>query len=274
MKAAIVSGSVTKIFKDVLLPNVYTAAAHNVPITVIGLFDDKRAIGALSGFIEAENSFTIASLYVQPPYRRKGGGRMLIQSLIKLLNNQRIPVAFLSFVEGEWEWDSFLPFMNSMGFEETGEFERLYTARLSDLYDKFDQPSNDVHIAKLSGITKEALDSFFEHTSHLSISMKGSDLLKFKMNQNLSFSAITDSEVLGYLLCGQIEEKNDSAFILFSYEADPNVLKTIFEKFIAVCRKNSPNGNVSIYIPMPDDRMDSIFSAIDCVKNIQHNYIL
>jgi GNAT superfamily N-acetyltransferase len=274
MRTAIVSGSVTRIFKDVMLPTVFTAASHNVPITVIGLFEEKRAIGALAGFIEEGNSFTIASLYVEPESRRKGGGKMLMESLIKILDKQDVPIAFLSFVEGDWEWESFFPFMESFGFTESKEFERLYTARLSDLYDHFEEPDENIRITKLTGISGEALKAFYDRTSHLSISMKSSDLASFKMNQNLSFSAITDKEILGYMLFGQIDSKKDSAFIIFSHKAERDVLKEIFEKFVSVCKQSFPDGDISLFIPMPDMRFDDMFTSLDTVKNIQHNFVI
>ncbi|MBE5823806.1 MAG: GNAT family N-acetyltransferase [Butyrivibrio sp.] len=274
MKTAIVSGQTTRIFKDVLLPTVYTAASHGIPITVIGLFEDRRAVGALAGFIEEGNSFTIASLYVEPKYRRKGGGKLLVESLIRILERQSVPLAFLSFVEGDWDWESFIPFMEALGFTESHEFERLFSTKLSDLYKLFDDPTEDIHIAKLTGLSQKALNSFFDHTSHLSIAMKGSDLASFKMNQNLSFSAITDKEIMGYLLCGQVEGKKDALFIIFSYKAENDILEDILKKFIAICRENYPAGDISVYIPTPDMRLDKVIEHLPTVRNIQHNYVI
>lgn len=274
MKTAIVSGQTTRIFKDVLMPTVYTVASHGIPITVIGLFHEKKVIGALAGFVEEGNSFTIASLFVIPKFRRMGGGTVLVNSLIKVLEKEQIPLAFLSFLEGDWEWQTFDPFMKSLGFSESHEFERLFTAKLTDLYDYFNEPSDEVHIAGLTGLSGKDLDSFFDHTAHLSIAMKGSDLASFKLNQNLSFSAITQKEIMGYLLCGQVANNKDALFIIFSYKADRKILENIFKKFISICKENYKLGDVSVYIPAPDMRLDDLIGDLAKVRNIQHNYVL
>ena len=104
--------------------------------------------------------------------------------------------------------------------------------------------------------------------------MKGSDLASFKMNQNLSFSAITEKEIMGYLLCGQVSGNKDALFIIFSYKADRKILENIFKKFISICKENYKQGDVSVYIPAPDMRLDDLIGDIPEVRNIQHNYVL
>ena len=116
------------VFRSLLLPEVAEALAAGEPVTAFGLTQDRLAVGALAGYLE-NRRFQIASLYVAPDYRRCGGGRMLLEALLKVLEGYASGVEINLTVTHE-EHETLLAFLEVLGFareEEGGEGRYLTT---------------------------------------------------------------------------------------------------------------------------------------------------
>ena len=116
------------VFRSLLLPEAAEALAAGEPVTAFGLTQDRLAVGALAGYLE-KGRFQIASLYVAPDYRRCGGGRMLLEALLKALEGYASGVEINLTVTHE-EHETLPAFLEVLGFaqeEEGGEGRYLTT---------------------------------------------------------------------------------------------------------------------------------------------------
>ena len=75
-------------FQYLIAPEVYADMEAGLPVTAIGLADDKTPVGAVAGVMENEHVFSVRSLYVAPDHRRQGGATMLISALERLLDTR------------------------------------------------------------------------------------------------------------------------------------------------------------------------------------------
>lgn len=102
------------VFRSLLLPETADALAAGEPLTALVLTEGELAVGAAAGFLE-NGRFLITSLYVAPAYRRKGGGRQLVETLSRLCAPYAGAME-LRFTATREEHDTLPPFLAAMGF--------------------------------------------------------------------------------------------------------------------------------------------------------------
>ncbi|MCC8140623.1 MAG: GNAT family N-acetyltransferase [Lachnospiraceae bacterium] len=120
------------VFESLLLPEAAQALKAKEPVTALGLTEGDVAVGALAGDLEG-GFFQIRSLYVAPDYRRRGGGRLLVGTLEKLLGEPRAGMA-IHFTATREEHETLFPFLQALGFrDETDEKENIYVTTLGEL---------------------------------------------------------------------------------------------------------------------------------------------
>lgn len=115
------------VFRSLLLPDTAYAIERGDPVTALGLTEGDIAVGALAGYLE-HNRFQISSLYVAPDYRRRGGGRMLIETLIPFL--LKLPGQFdleIHYLATAPDHKTLAPFLAALGFAlEEDKTQNLY----------------------------------------------------------------------------------------------------------------------------------------------------
>lgn len=118
------------VFRSLLLKQTADALANGEPLTAIGLTEGDLAVGAAAGYLE-KGRFLVHSLYVAPEYRRRGGGRLLIETLKDLCKPYAGGME-LRFTSTKEEHETLPPFLTAMGFEreaDRGENIFLITLR-------------------------------------------------------------------------------------------------------------------------------------------------
>lgn len=120
------------VFRSLLLPETADALAAGEPVTALALTEDALALGAAAGYLEG-GRFQLSSLYVAPNHRRRGGGRLLVETLSRLL--EKTPVSMeINFIVTREEHETLPAFLEALGFqEETGDGEDIYRLLLSEV---------------------------------------------------------------------------------------------------------------------------------------------
>ena len=110
------------VFRTLLLPRMAQALEEDEPVLALGMSEDDVAVGALAGYLE-DGWFRIASLYVAPKYRRRGGGHRMMATLVWLLKGQADGMT-IQFAATREEHLSLFRFLEAVGFcleEDLGE---------------------------------------------------------------------------------------------------------------------------------------------------------
>ena len=120
------------VFASLLLPETARALAAGEPVTALGLTEKRLAVGAAAGYLSGR-LFQIASLYVAPDYRRQGGGRLLVESLLRLTRGQADGLE-IRFTATKEEQQALPPFLERMGFvRQDDRGETIFQIRLEQI---------------------------------------------------------------------------------------------------------------------------------------------
>lgn len=131
MEIGYINSEQMQYFSNLLLPQTVEAMENGEPMVALGIVKDSIACGALAGYL-TEGKFYIHSLYVAPGYRRQGGGRMLIEQIIKLLEDEVLVNGVeIHYTVTEEEHKTITPFLQAMMFEKIeDEGQNIYTFTL------------------------------------------------------------------------------------------------------------------------------------------------
>ena len=119
-------------FGGLLLPEVRAGLERGEPITALGLTDEDRACGAAAAWLRGEGVLEISSFYVAPGYRRRGGGRLLMDTLYRLGQGHCQTMA-IQYTCTQPEHETLAPFLAAMGFVAERGSSDLYQIGLEDL---------------------------------------------------------------------------------------------------------------------------------------------
>ena len=116
MELGYINSEQMQYFKNLLLPQTVEAIENGESITALGIVKDSIACGAIAGFI-TEGKFYIDSLYVAPGYRRQGAGRMLLEAVMNLLEEEdMVNGVEIRYTVTEEEHKTIAPFLEAMEF--------------------------------------------------------------------------------------------------------------------------------------------------------------
>lgn len=165
MEIGILPSKEPGVFRSLLLPETADALAAGEPVTALALTENDLALGAAAGYLEG-GRFQISSLYVSPDHRRRGGGRLLVETLVQLA----APYAGgmeLHYTSTREEHETLPPFLAAMGFrEESDGGENIFLTALGTVADtpffsgagkSFGTPLSELTPGLLSLVEKAAL---------------------------------------------------------------------------------------------------------------------
>ncbi|SCY59152.1 Acetyltransferase (GNAT) family protein [Lachnospiraceae bacterium XBB2008] len=275
MEARIISPDVRDRFKKLITDGVNAALANGIPVIAIGLTEDDLPVGALAGLLEEGDIFSVMSLYVDPKYRRRGGGTLLIESLGKLLDDQNLPPAVLSYIEGEGDMDTIAPFMDALGIAEDMGGEKLYYGRLSTYLDYGFGDSYDagIEVKKVSQLQSVEINAFKQLIHKNSTGVKGGAFTSLKPDKDLSYVISDCGVVEGFMIAGHTKKHPEDLTIRFSEGLSEDRLRAFLEELIGDLASKDDK-DFGIRIPVPDDRYAGFFEEIEGVRDIQHDYLL
>ncbi len=118
-------------FRSLLLPDTVIALEHGEPLATLGIMDGSTACGAAAAWIHDE-TLEIRSLYVAPKYRRRGSGKLLLESLCCFARPSCSTIE-LSYTHTLPDHDTLPPFLSALGFVQTQSASVLYGVPLKEL---------------------------------------------------------------------------------------------------------------------------------------------
>lgn len=203
MKVCLIGENEKAFFHSLLLPKVVAEIETESPVLALGLVDeDGVACGAAAGWV-AEDIFEIHSLYVAPAFRRKGGGRLLMEILCNLAKGfcEEITVSFV--VTDEKEHETLLPFLQGTGFHSGNVIDRLYGITLGEL------GKSPFFAGAKSGQTAHAVP--FDETPHGSLMR----IYKAAMvnDENYLLQGLTDPSVDGEVSMAMLDGSEIRSFV-------------------------------------------------------------
>lgn len=119
-------------FGSLLLPDVRAGLERGEPITALGLTDADRACGAAAAWLREEGVMEICSLYVAPDYRRRGGGRLLLDTLYRL-GQGRCQALAIRYTCTQPDHETLSPFLSAVGFVPERGSSDLYQIGVGEL---------------------------------------------------------------------------------------------------------------------------------------------
>lgn len=274
MQVKMITADARESFRTLLLPKVYAAIESGIPVVAIGLVDRKKPVGALAGVLEEGHVFNIMSFYVAPKYRLMGGGSLLIEALKYLLDQEELPVAVLSYVEGDGESDLIGLLMEAQEIIEDTGAEKIYcgTVKAYTDYGFGTDVPEDKDIKKLSELSSVECMSLKTLMQDALAQSKGGVMGKFKPDKGLTYVLTDELGVRGFLTAGHANNREDE-HVVFISDVPSDSLSHMIDYLI---RDLGPDvsKDEKVIIPVLDDRYKSFFDNIDGVRNIQHVYLL
>lgn len=119
-------------FGSLLLPDVRAWLERGDPITALGLTDADQACGAAAAWLREEGAMEICSLYVAPDYRRRGGGRLLLDTLYRL-GQGRCQAMVIHYTCTQPDHKTLSPFLTALGFVPERGNSDLYQIGMDEL---------------------------------------------------------------------------------------------------------------------------------------------
>ena len=119
------------VFRSLLLPEMAEAVDGGQPVTVLGLMEGDIACGAAAALLRG-GTLDVRSLYVAPDYRRRGGGRLLMDALLEIAVGQG-ETANVSYTSTRPDHETLPPFLTALGFVQQDAPENLYCLTVDEL---------------------------------------------------------------------------------------------------------------------------------------------
>ena len=182
-----------------MLPeDVCMALRKELPVTAFAVTEGDTVIGALAGAANGD-FFDIASLYVAPPYRRRGAGTALMKRLFTLLDEEEL-MARVELGAFSGDEPSLTPFLISLGFEkETVEYPPYFSAPLEQFRtDTEAAEAGNGRILSFSEVPAELLEELCEDADGKEDQSGTWNLLSDTVDPENSFCLIRDDAIAAF----------------------------------------------------------------------------
>jgi GNAT superfamily N-acetyltransferase len=203
MELGYISANNLSAYRSLLLPRAARAIGRGEALTAVGVAEGSLACGALAGFLE-DGCFRIVSLYTAPDYRRKGGGRLMLDALADILNGLPGAGAMRAdYAATEPEHEILAPFLERMGFAPTDRrgrgvyFFTLGQAAASPLF-AGDAPAG-ANIRPFSRIPNICLAKAGLRAGELGVPMSDATLTGAEIDRDISVALLQDNDVTAFL---------------------------------------------------------------------------
>lgn len=202
MQIGLITGKELPYFASLLLLQTAEQLRAGQPVTALGLVQDQTACGAVAGYLEGER-FLITSLYVAPAYRRRGGGRLLMDTLQSLIENESgAKEAELRFTVTTEEHRSLLPFLNAIGYSREDPYgKNIYLTTVEKTADSpffAKAKKSGLCLADMDDVELALLEKFGPKDS-MRLPPRG--LRSPGIDRDVSVAAVKDNRLMGLVVC-------------------------------------------------------------------------
>lgn len=242
-------GSLRQEAAGLLLPEVAKALKKGLPAPVVCAVEGETIIGALTGAMNG-GEFETASIFVHPDYRRRGAGRRMMEEIYSLLEDtdHSVSVEYSLF---DNEQDTLRPFLNAMGFEESGDFyPAFFTSPLKDFEAKVRSAGGEQDdILQVDDVKERVLESA-EGVNDSQLQIPRGTFTSKNTDRNSSFVLLKDDRITAYAAVGIMDneviridangtEGPDSAAVLLLLSYAEQELKGKYKPDSTVCMLSS-----------------------------------
>ncbi|MDR0875405.1 MAG: GNAT family N-acetyltransferase [Clostridiales Family XIII bacterium] len=192
-------------FHTLLLPNAVSAIEAGEPLTALALVEEGAACGAAAGYL-TDDSFVLSSLYVAPEYRRRGGGRRLLEAYLSLLEKTEDDAArtlTVYYTVTRPEHEELAPFLTALGF--TAQEEEAGTIFLSTLGEAAATPffvsggEKSDAISSFAEVPKAYLAEMTKRAERLDVPLPEYPLYDDKTEKDISVCVMDGKRIASFL---------------------------------------------------------------------------
>lgn len=261
------------VFRSLLLSETADALAAGEPLTALALTENGLALGAAAGYLEG-GRFLVSSLYVSPNHRRRGGGRLLVETLAQLA----APYAGgmeLRFTSTREEHETLPSFLTAMGFrEESDGGENIFLTTLGTVADtpffsgaskSFGTPLSELNPGALSLVEKTALAA--------GAPLPEGGLGAAGVDRDVSLVSIYGSEPQAFVVLDDSYPGALTLAAVWSASRDPSVLPMLLRSALARAREKYPPDTPLAAQATGGASAKLIKALLAGAKPISHTYI-
>ena len=228
------------VFRSLLLPETADALAAGEPLTALALTENGLALGAAAGYLEG-GRFRVSSLYVSPDHRRRGGGRLLVETMAQLA----VPYAGgmeLRFTSTREEHETLPPFLTAMGFqEESDDGENIYMTTLGEAAaSAFFSGAEKSFGSPLSALNPGALSLAEKAALAAEAPLPEGGLSAANVDRESSVAFFQGSEPQAYVVLEHIPSGGLTLSAAWSRTKNPTVLPQLLRSVMARAREKYP----------------------------------
>lgn len=241
-------------------------------ISAFVLIDGDDVVGTLIGTIVNE-AYQVYWLYVEPEYRRQGGGKLLISTLKKILSYVNVPIHIAWEGEPEISKEICL-FLLNQGFTKEREKEiRSYSVHISDIDPTEKMKKRSDKVVSFESLGKEFLRNMEkDKDANKSRMVPEGGFLAKDIRKDLSLAYLKGEEPIAYVV---LKEDNDNVLQLntmySSGEANTVITYLLYE--LAYLLKDKCDGNQLMHINAVTDGVDALIKYfIPTAEEIGYSY--
>ncbi len=261
------------VFRSLLLPETADALAAGEPLTALALTENGVALGAAAGYLEG-GRFLVSSLYVSPDHRRRGGGRLLVETLSQLAAPYAGAMG-LRYTSTREEHETLPPFLTAMGFrEEPDNGENIFLTTLGTVADtpffsgagkKFGTPLSELSAGALSLLEKAALVS--------DAPLPEGGVTAAGVDRDVSVAAFEGSEPKSFVLLDHSFPGALTLSAAWSGTKDPTVLPALLRSAMARALEKYPPETPLVTQAIGSSSAKLVRTLLVGSKPISHTYI-
>lgn len=273
MRVGYVAPEDIDVYQPLLLPGIFNAIKKGEDVVTLALMLDDVAIGALAGTV-INNRFCIASLYVAPEYRRRGGAELLMKKLVRI-SEKKVNGLTLNFTTTLEEHYTLVPFLEAVGFKKESENGKVIymttveqAAKVS-LFTKEEKqigiPFSELDDRILSSTTKIAKCNYAQ--------LPDGGLTAETVDKDLSFATIKDNRLDAYIVVDKSWAQGLTLSAIRPDVSHPTRLIGLLRSVInRMSRKYPPE--TKLMIQSVKNQEDALFLALfpDCLTQISYTY--
>ena len=223
-------------FEELLLPSVNAKLKKGEMLPIIGLLSQNVAVGAIA-LNAKEGRIEILSLYVAPDYRKKGGGRLLLETA-ELLASRLESKLYARFTVVDEETELLEKALSACGLNLRNDKEaRTYMVVLADCEEEENirNEEHDKNLKFLEGLSPAKLKSLTKLCESKEVYVPKGGFLAEKLDKGLSAVYEEKSGLKGFITVEHISYK-DGIRITAAYNDDSNpmimmwLLKAVLSK--------------------------------------------
>jgi len=238
MEIGMINRDNLEVFQTLLLPQEAEALRSGKELLALGIAEEGTACGAVSGWLK-EGWFEIRSFYVAPAYRGKGGGRLMLETLCRLLKG-RTSTLEISYTRTREEHEAFGGFLNALGFKKEEDYgENLYRIPLGEVFrtsffsGDF-QPPQDVKA--FSELSEWTLKQAYKKQLALGTDYMPKPLTDDSLDGRMSMAIVRDNEIQAFVAF----DHSCAGHLTLAWAqggSEPNMLPTLLRSACAKARE-------------------------------------